>query len=594
MKKIIIVISLIFLIVSVIFSQEKLAISAKFDVQRKKIKLVPKTDPVSYKGEDSLRDFLLQQDKYSLFKLTDDLTKLNQNFSALLSNDSPIQCDMNDADCVAISIDLANSNLAPGFYALQISGLKTVTSNTSEYLIFEVGEIPPPPLPETSIVADKDGLRNRIRIKSDKDIIVDKTLTINTKSYNISDDNKSVKESPLTISGTVLDKTSLNPDPKLDKIANSSQTGKEFTILLDKPLSESQTHNLAITQGIKSAAPGNKAIASTKGKIIYPQLPADASELKLENTFSFKGGTNVKPAFNIDFKYDAQNQLPVGNCRLALYRSYPCYFHPKIELAFGFGTSAGENTISLDLPFRTTISLGSKETENATNELSIPNYSGWKKTPRKRGNLYFSAGPKIEADRNFDRVNLLSGLRFDYRSYRFLSSITQKRKLLIGKSSGIEKEIADLVKIDSGNTFIPYFGIDFGESVRAETIEVKSRNLSETIPKYKIFRSYFGFTETLETNLFGFPINLSLEETAYHFATQARIGSTRDEYLNGNLVKVIDIRKVKGFQHYGSLSFDLFFNQMRRYSLNITYENGRKPPELNYLNKVTAGFKIRY
>ena len=597
MKKIIIFSFLITLTIVAVFGQteSKETVTVGYDVTYNSLELRPKNKPELIGG---LKDLLQKGENYTLYQIspTNPLTNTNLHLDNFFKTPNIIKCDQvssNDGHCKWIVVNFSSKKLSAGFYVIEIRGLKDLTDNQSDAIMFQVSATSGLPSPKLSIVTDINGDQDKLRIRSDSDITVPSTVTVVEKKYKISPDNRVIISTPTNYPAKVLDNTAKvdenEPNNYQDKPATAPQTGKQFTILLNKKLSRGDDHSLEIENGVQ----GQK----TEGKIKYPGLPSDPSKLNLETSFTYTGEKRSKPVYNLKFKYDAQDLIPLGNTLSLSKPKFPWYFQPKIEMAIGFGASKADNTISVDLPFRTTIELGKKERFNRGDakfkdlsdeekENLIPKYYGWKQTSWKKGNAYFFIGPKLESDRKFKRVNLLGSLRVDFRSYRWLAGIAQKRQLLIGRTLGVEKDLADLVEINSGNTFIPYIGIDFGGKITNETIQIKNKNLSETIPKYKIFRSYIGFNDTLETQFGGLPINLSIQERLFHLATQERIGSIGDG--------IIDIRKVKGFQHYGSFAFDLFFNQMRRYSLNITLENGRKAPNFEYLNKVTAGFKVRY
>jgi hypothetical protein len=221
-------------------------------------------------------------------------------------------------------------------------------------------------------------------------------------------------------------------------------------------------------------------------------------------------------------------------------------------------------------------------------EVAIPAYLGWKNTGWTKGAIYFFIGPKFESDRKFARINALGTTRFDFRLHRLLGSIREKRNLLTGQPEGLSKEQAAQVEIKSGFTIVPFIGLDFGGKVTSEAVENKKKNVRVVIPQNTIFRGFAGFNSTWESEVPGLqlPVSLSLEERLTYLAREETIGSVVDSG--------VDLRRVNRFQPRSVLSFDLFFNQVRRYSFNITYENGRKAPNFEYLNKVTAGFRVIY
>lgn len=589
MKKIILIITAFCLTGNFAYSQidqNRPIVSAKFDAQRDKLDIIPKDNS---ELSAALKEILLKRENYTLYQIPPDdpLTNKLTNIGNYLSDDRPFECDLNGTKCQGIVVDLAKSKLSMGYYIIRIKGLKSVTSNTSDSLIFEVGEAPSAPDPKTSLETAGDGSRNKIRIKSDSNIKVQPTLQVESEEYKISEDKRSIEPKNTSQTAALIDTTN-------GEILTAPKTGEDFTFRLPKKLSASRTNKLKISKGIQNTS--GTELKEMEGNIKFPGLPSDPANLNIDSSLSFAGATKVGPSYDIEFKFDAQDLIPLK--RIGFGSCVTCFFQPKIDVAIGLGKSETEDSISVDFPIRTTIQLGKFTTYNLESEENgkkifaevkgkpIINYYGWTKTPWYKGNIYLFVGPKLEADKKFKRINLLGSVRFDFRSYRFLASINRKRNLLIGQTFGIEKDIAELVEINAGNTFIPYIGMDFGGKVTDETLEIKEKNLLEIIPKHKIFRSYIGFKNTLETKFLSFPINITLEERLFHLASQESIGDTADGIIN--------IRKIKGLHHYGNFSFDVFFNQTRNYSFNITVENGRKTPELKYLNKVTAGLKVRY
>lgn len=589
---------LLCLVTNFIYGQDNKSneeISAKFDKKYKKLFLTPKNNP---ELAQNLKTLLLNGKNYALYQISNDNpgTNIQRDLDKVLEKERPFECSSAKADrsdCQSMSVDfnfckngeVNDSCISSGYYIIQITGLKTLTNNRSDSLIFEVDVSETASPPKTTIEAAIDGSRDRIRIKSDSVITLQPTLDLKNEKYAISKDKKTIVSSPENQKAKVI-------DLQTGKEADGTRSGDDFTLALDNSLSKARTHKLSIEDGITDSQQGK--VKGTKGAITIQGLPPSPSSLNLETVLSFEGASGAKPIYDIDLKYNAQNLIPIRDCRLTLFVENPCFFQPKIEIDLGLGGSKSDNTIIVDLPFRTTIKAGRKTSYGFTDKVfegtdyksRLPNYYGWTQTPLYKGEIYFFAGPKFESDRKFKRINLLGSLQLDFRSYRLLGSIKEQRDLLTGATYGVEKEKTDLVEIKTGNTFIPFVGIDFGRKVKNETVEIDNTNISETIPKYNIFRVYTGFSNTLETQLFRFPVNLTFEEKLFYLATEERIGSV----VKG----AIDIRKVEGFQHRGSVSFDFFFNQIRRYSFNITYVNGRKAPNFEYLNKVTAGFKIRY
>lgn len=359
--------------------------------------------------------------------------------------------------------------------------------------------------------------------------------------------------------------------------------------MLDNGLAKARTHTLSIPDGITDSG-GNRV--KTEGSVEIPGLPRPPDALNFELRLSSEAAHHQKPFFNLASKYDAQNQIPIGRCFMSV-NSLPCYWQPQISLDLGLGETKSKNSIVIDLPFRSIIYNTPMRTFSSNDdifyvdegEIAIPTYYGWKHTPLHRGNVYFFFGPKFESDRKFARINTMGSLRLDFRMHRLLGSIAQKRSLLSGgEPFGLTKQQLSQVEIKSGYSLIPTIGVDFGRKV---TAEVLTRNaLRQVIPQNNIFRVFGGFRGVLEFQMFTFPMSFTLDEKVYYLAERESIGT-----IIGNR---IDIRQVKGLHHRGVLSFDAFLNQARRYSFNVTYENGRSAPNFEYLSKISAGFRVVY
>jgi len=52
------------------------------------------------------------------------------------------------------------------------------------------------------------------------------------------------------------------------------------------------------------------------------------------------------------------------------------------------------------------------------------------------------------------------------------------------------------------------------------------------------------------------------------------------------------IRKVDGLQPHSKLTADWYFDAVKHYSIEIAFEDGRTPPNFEYLNKVDSSFRV--
>lgn len=524
------------------------------------------------------------------------------NFDDLFAG-GPIGCNGTTGVCL---INLKNS-LDPGNYVIEIPGLRRFTNGSSDSVqVFFALKAPKPiPVPgisttTASIVSSIDGRRNKVRLQSKSPITANPSLQVLDTTLAISDDDTRVVQSSTPIQAQVEDKN--NPG----KPASGQSTEKEFTLLLDNGLAKAQTHNLSIKDGVFDA--GNNKV-KTEGSVEIPGLPKAPDALNFELKLSSESANHQKPFFNLATKYDAQDLLPIGNCFLSV-SNFPCYWQPQISVDVGLGDTKSKNSIIIDLPLRSLIhhdkiclnhdgepSIRSQKFKSCTDpsnkvfqglnpgETAIPAYYAWANTPLYKGDIFLFVGPKFESDRRFARINTLGSIRLDFKIHRLLASIGNRRGLLTGGAPyGLTKQQLSQVEIKSGYSLIPSIGIDFGRKVTAEVLE--KNNLRQVIPRHSIFRGYAGFKSTFEWELFTLPMSFSIDEKLSYLADQETIGS-----IIGNR---INIRRIKGFHNRGVASWDIFLNQVRRYSFNITYENGRSAPNFEYLNKVSAGLRIVY
>jgi len=133
---------------------------------------------------------------------------------------------------------------------------------------------------------------------------------------------------------------------------------------------------------------------------------------------------------------------------------------------------------------------------------------------------------------------------------------------------------------------VPFLNFDFGRKITAEVVENKKKRLRLLIPQYTIARARFGFINLYEWYLGSFPMTLTIEENFQYLFKNEVVGTVTADG--------VDLRRIRGFHHYSRASIDVFLDRAKRYSFNVTYENGRTSPNFEYLNKVTTGFRLLY
>ncbi len=332
---------------------------------------------------------------------------------------------------------------------------------------------------------------------------------------------------------------------------------------------------------------------STKGTIKIAGLAKpEATNYKIDVNLSSAAAGNQKPQFDLVGSF-APPQKFLG---------HNWYFNPNSSVDLGLGASKSKNSILLNLPFRRGffpylfkcypkrlqapgLNGSNKLTEN--NEVvNLPNYYEWKNTcPSYLESIEFKAGPKFEMDRKFARINAVGTVRFDFNFVSWQQSIAKKRENLEDDLITTDYKPED-VSIKTGFILIPRIAFDFGRKLTAEVIENKDKHLRTVIPRHPIFRSYVGFTNTYELNFWVLPMTLTIDEDLMYLGYTETIGNKSDDG--------IDIRKVRGFHHYGKAALDIAFDPAKHYNFSVTYENGRSAPNFEYLNKVSAGIRLVY
>jgi hypothetical protein len=412
--------------------------------------------------------------------------------------------------------------------------------------------------------------REELRIHSSGPLSVSAgTLNIREKTLHINAAGTRADEQPDTLTGVASQPSNL---PNL------------IEVKLNEKLNEGQAHTLSISG--KQLSDGTGVPITAKSVIIIPGLPSAPDDPNLTLEIATNAAVHQKPQFDFDLAW-------------APYQKYhlkkPAWFwQPEVKIDVGLGDSKSDNAVSLALladyssdPSCTgnrtlrDSSQSAGKCESASDDVQLKTFYKWRRTPWYRlGSYDFFIGPKLEADRAFNRINALGTVRFELRFHRWLATIENRRKLLEPNL----KEDTDLVELNSGFRVIPYFGFDFGGNVRNETVENKDKNVSISVPRHPIFRTNIGFKSLFQWRLFSFPMTLTLEERLMHLAEHEDTAFKTDEGVG--------FRSLRGFHHRGEADWSVAFDPAKHYNFTVTYENGRKAPNLEYLNKVSTGFKI--
>jgi len=467
-------------------------------------------------------------------------------------------------DCARIVLQLTRPLDYDKTYVLTIAGVELEKNpvKPTEFKIEKTAKIVP--------ALNASNTREEIRIQSTGPLAVsDGTLNIQEKTLRINAKGTHADEHTDTL-------TAVASQP--DNLPNMIE------VKLSDKLNEGQAHTLSIPE--KQLSDGTGVPITAKGVITIPGLPSAPDDPKVTLEIATNAAVHQKPQFDFDFAWAPYHQY---------YLKKPAWFwQPEVKVDLGLGDSKSDNAISLALlaDYSSNPSCMGKRTragssksggkcESAPDDVQLKSFYKWRRTPWYRlGSYDFFIGPKLEADRAFNRINTLGTVRFDLRFHRWLATIEQKRQFLKANL----KEDADLVELTSGFRVIPYFGFDFGGNVRNETVENKDKNVSISVPRHPIFRTNLGLKSLFQWSLFSLPMTLTLEEGLMHLAEHEDIAFKTDEGVG--------FRSLRGFHHRGEAAWSVALDPAKHYNFTVSYENGRKAPNFEYLNKVSTGFKI--
>lgn len=476
--------------------------------------------------------------------------QLNQYEQDLLNSSVAPECGL---DCARVKLTLSKEIAYGKTYVLKITGAK-VNANKEPLVtkvFFELGAEP-----SAQILPSLDAFNRReVRVESKTPVKVDGEVKISQRTYTVGKDLKDLEEKLKEIPSIEEDKKSYPPN--------------ELTFELDKKLSAGQSYDLVIEQGLTDGT----SPVTAKGVIAFPGLPSSAQSPKIDLAFSSFASVKQKPTFNLSGVLTPVRPTALGHSTW--------FFEPLLALDVGFGTTRSSNSIIVNSPFTHTWLISRAARPPAGSK--IPVYAGWAKTPWYRlSNIKFYIGPKLEADRKFNRINLVGNTRLDFNFHKFVGLIKNKRTLL-------ERNIPDkasFVEIHNGINIVPYVSFDFGRHITDETIRNDRKKLKTIIPSYNIFRTYLGVNTIIERKLLFQPVTFTLNGYIVHLAQTETIGFSN---FDG-----IVLRRLKGFQPFMKASLIIPLDPTKHYNLVFNYENGRTSPNFEYLNKTSAGIKIVY
>ncbi|MFL6208094.1 MAG: hypothetical protein ACJ74W_04550 [Pyrinomonadaceae bacterium] len=367
------------------------------------------------------------------------------------------------------------------------------------------------------------------------------------------------------------------------------KTDQLFVVQLNRKLTEGMSHVLYIDPGITDLT---GASVRAEGTVELAGPPKKPEDRRLDVSLASVAATHQKGVFALTANVVPKRIYQVGHTNWL--------WEPTAAIDVGLRSTKSNNSVVLmPLNFRNVFledvfALNPPPANGAPRLTTAQQkdqrgrrpsaWDAWRTAPwYKPSDVEFTVGPKAEFDRNFKRKNLLGSVRFDFNFHRWLATMSKKREIL-ENDLNYGKAIASQTIFNFGWRLVPYAAFDFGGHVNNETVSKKGKSVF--VPRHSIFRSYAGLASTFEWNTFALPTTLTIEEALVHLAKRETIGFTTDSG--------VELRQLRGFHHRSKAALDFAFDPAKHYTFNLTYENGRLAPNFEYLNKLTAGFKVVY
>jgi hypothetical protein len=317
-----------------------------------------------------------------------------------------------------------------------------------------------------------------------------------------------------------------------------------------------------------------RTVIIAKGEILLPSAPKP-EDARVSLSTSATAAVHLRPVFDFVGK--------IVPFRIWTVRDTKWRWEPTLTADIGLRQTKSANSITVEpLTFiRDFVQEPAEIVDESQSD--IPTYTGWLRTPRSRPSNYrLIIGPKAEFDRSFKRKNILGAARVNFEFHRWRGLIANKRAML---ENDLGDKAALVEGIESGLDIVPYVAVEAGGHVNNETVAF-NESINVFVPRHKIFRSYVGVTAIFEQKLIYLPMTFTFDESLIHLAATESIGYKTDTGVG--------LRRLRGFHHRSVVTWGIAFDPTKRFNFVVTYENGRKAPNLEYLNKVTAGFKFLY
>lgn len=304
---------------------------------------------------------------------------------------------------------------------------------------------------------------------------------------------------------------------------------------------------------------------SAEGKIDVTAAPANDSDAYVLATVAANAAVHQAPVFTLTARV-----APLHPSIHAVFWG-PVRVDPSTAIDIGLRSTKSANSIIVPAPFNRAVILGLPKPNNSDGPLMFRKVNPFA--------MQFMFGPRIETDRNFQRLNSLGELRWELYIPGFSKDMSARK----AKLSALQPQYRDFLELPNrGYTFAPYFQFDGGAHVNEETVTNGKTKDTVTVPSHTISRAYFGVKGTLQYWL----ASVDLDASFVDMFQKETIGYTTNTQAL--------LRQVEGWQPHTKLNFAVSFSKAKHEAFNVTFENGRTAPNFEYLNKVDVGFKVIY
>lgn len=351
-------------------------------------------------------------------------------------------------------------------------------------------------------------------------------------------------------------------------------------------ISDGKQYQVRFKTGLRDVL-GNPVAAD--GNFKLPEVPKSDDDAKITGKLSNVAAVHQKAVLELSGKfaplhryYDRENRT--------------VYFDPSLSVDVGLHSTKAANSVIFSGLFRDVLTRCSASSDancdphpacvKSGTSKTLATFSSWAATsPHCLTQVRFAYGPRFETDRNFQRINTLGEVRFDFDFWRLLGGIADKRSMILGdlKNNAKYRAKADLLEGPNwGFSLLPYLEFDGGGHANQETVTNKKTKTSLEVPRHGIFRIYAGGVAKIEYKR----ASLKIDSAMIEMATEEKIGVVTDTG--------VVLRQVRGIQPHSLASFDFGMDPARHYVFSLSYENGRSAPNFEYLNKFTSGIKLIY